>query len=180
MSHRRRWITPLLLAACAFAPLAAIGVYAWNPFDARSPDPRQRILGIGLYRVPSLSMSPTLEPGAVIVARVGRDAVASVRRGDIVTFIPPHQADQVWLKRLVAFEGETVEIRAGALRIDGRIVDEPYVLPALRQMPYSREFAAYRVPSGHVFLLGDNRDNSEDSRFWGAAPRGNLRGRLNR
>lgn len=178
MSTFRRWLVRLMVAACVLLPVATVAAYAWNPFEAASLDPRQRILGIGLYRVPGASMSPTLEPGRIIVLHVGRDAVASIRRGDIVMFVAPHMPEQLWLKRVVAMAGQTVEIRDGLLYIDGRVIEEPFVVPARRQMPYSRTFGPFRVPAGHVFVLGDNRDDSEDGRFWGALPRGNLRGRL--
>ena len=167
-----------MIAACIGLPVAAIAAYAINPLGARSLDPRERVIGIGLYRIPSESMAPTLTPGRIVIVRVGTDAVRSAKRGDLVTFVPPHHPDQRWIKRLIGLPGETIELRDGRLLIDGRAVPEPYVRGGSATMPYSRNFGPHRVGAGHVFLLGDNRDNSEDSRFWGPARQDALHGRL--
>ena len=177
MQTRSR-ITRAAIVACVLAPLWLVAAYALNPAGARSLDPRERIFGIGVYRVPSRSMSPTLEPGAIVFVRAGDDAVGGLHRGDLVVFMPPHHPDQAWLKRLIGLPGDTVAIRGGVLIVNGRATPETYVAGANATLPFSRDFPATRVPEGRLFLLGDNRDNSEDSRFWGFADLAQVRGRV--
>ncbi|GAB6197282.1 signal peptidase I [Lysobacter xanthus] len=176
----RHWIVAAALAACVLAPLAVVAVYVANPAGARSMDPRERLLGIGVYRVPSRSMQPTLEPGSVVVARVGEAATRELRRGDLVVFAPPHHPEQVWLKRVIGLPGDEVEIRDGTLFVNGRSTPEPYVSTENATQPYSRVHPPTTVPPGRLFVLGDNRDNSEDSRFWGFADLDWVRGRVTR
>ena len=103
MPRPRRWIVRLLVAAFALVPIAAVAAYAWNPFRADSLDPRQRILGIGLYRVPSLSMSPTLAPGRIIADR------GMLSAGDVVTIRSPASTEtQLPAIVLTALDGPAV------------------------------------------------------------------------
>jgi signal peptidase I len=168
----------LLIAACVAAPIALAGLYASNPMGARSLDARERVLGIGLYRIPSEAMAPTLMPGDIVVVRAGDAAVASLRRGDLVVFTPPHHPDQVWIKRVIALPGDTVELRDRVVVLNGRAQREPWVDPRRDVSPYGRDTAPQRVPAGRIFVLGDNRDNSEDSRYWGYAMLDAVRGRV--
>lgn len=178
MEPVRRWIVRAAIAACVLLPTAAVVAYVANPHGVASLDPRERVLGIGLYRIPSGAMAPTLQPGRIVLVRAGAAAVDGLQRGDIVTFVPPHQPRQRWIKRLVGLPGETIELRAGRLLVDGRLVPEPYLSAGNALMPYSREFGPQMIAPGHVLLLGDNRDNSEDGRFFGSVPRAALHGRL--
>lgn len=171
-------MTRILFAAAVAIPLSAIALYVINPFGVPSKDPRERIVGWGIYRAPSASMTPAVRPGQIVFVRAGSAVVASLKRFDVIVFEPPHHPGQAWLKRVVALSGETVEIRGGALHIDGRRVEEPHVDPASVTQDYSLEMPPRRVPSGAVFVLGDNRDNSEDSRFWGMASLSKVRGRV--
>lgn len=173
-----RWVTRAAVIGCVLIAVAMVTAFALNPLGVSSHDPRERIFGIGIYRIPGSSMAPTLKPGEILLVRAGARAAASAQRGDIVTFRPPHHPDQRWVKRLVGLPGETIELHAGRLLLDGKEFAEPYVAPQNAGMSYSRDFGPVRVPRGHVFLLGDNRDNSEDSRYWGPAPRTALHGRL--
>lgn len=168
----------IAIAACLVPPLAALAVYVANPFGARSFDPRERVLGVNLYRVPSGAMAPTLQPGTVIVVHAGDAVVRDLHRGDVIVFEPPAAPGQAWVKRVIGMPGDTVELQAGRLRVNGRAVAEPYVDPRRASTPYSRDFAAVRVPRDRVFVLGDNRDNSEDSRVWGFAALARVRGRV--
>jgi signal peptidase I len=141
------------------------------------------------YRIPSSSMEPTLHcarPGAGCLA--GRsDRVLACRfcyhlrkpkRGDIVVFNTPPTAalrcgeGGVFVKRLIGLPGETVGYDGSKLRINGKVVPESY-------MQLSRaggESGLWIVPKGQYFMMGDNRDQSCDSRSWGSVPRGNLIG----
>jgi signal peptidase I len=88
---------------------------------------------------------------------------AGPQRGDIIVLHPPADPDtRDYIKRIIALEGETVEIKAGdGVYINGVRLDEPYIkeIPDYTEPPYT-------VPAGHVFVLGDNRNNSSDSHIW--------------
>jgi signal peptidase I len=93
------------------------------------------------------------------------------RRGDLVSFEHPRKG-MTYLKRVVAVGGDTVEIRDGLLLVNGNPVEEGYVSTShlWRTMPRRR------IAVGELFVLGDNRDNSEDSRYWGTVPQASVVG----
>jgi signal peptidase I len=115
---------------------------------------------------------------------------AKLRRGDVVVFEPRHQEGAQLVKRLMGQPGDTLAMKSGVLWLNGEPLDEPYVRPgsvpddASPEFSWQRDYlvagldaAAYRptretwgpivVPEGHYFMLGDNRDDSYDSRYWG-------------
>ena len=110
-----------------------------------------------------------------------------IRRGHVVVFKYPQNPPQDFIKRVIGLPGETVEIRNKVVHIDGKPLDEPYVRflsPPLR--PEDPEFGRgdpiYNwgpkvVPAGKLFVMGDNRDNSKDSRYWGFLPEDQVKGR---
>ncbi len=111
-----------------------------------------------------------------------------VKRGDVLVFKFPEDPRRDFIKRTVALPGETVEIRDKMISVEGVRLDEPQVYhsddriwpddPALPDSYRRRDQAhPFTVPPGSFFALGDNRDNSYDSRFWGAVPAANLKGR---
>lgn len=127
-------------------------------------------------------------------------AFAEPHRGDVVVFNPPHEPTKNYVKRLVAEPGDTIEMREKRLFVNGEEVDEPYVRIAdpagdamhadMRRwqvehlVAASTAYAPSRdtwgplvVPDSSYFVLGDNRDNSEDSRYWGFVDRERIRGR---
>jgi signal peptidase I len=84
----------------------------------------------------------------------------------------------VFAKRVIASGGSTIEIVDGVTFVNGTPLDEPYVDPRNSSMDYSRHMSLTRVPAGAFFVLGDNRDNSDDSRTWGFVARGQILGRV--
>jgi signal peptidase I len=107
--------------------------------------------------------------------------VTDVRRGDVLVFKYPEEPERDFIKRVVGLPGETVELRQSRLFINGEPVAEPY-LDLMRpdgQVPYDMRgtFGPQSVPAGHVFMMGDNRGDSQDGRYWGALPLEYVKGR---
>jgi signal peptidase I len=114
--------------------------------------------------------------------------VRPIRRGDVVVFKFPENPERDFIKRVIGLPGETLEMREKRIYIDGKPLDEPYVhfLEPPRTVSGQQEVTSYdlrerygpvKVPQGHCFMMGDNRDNSEDSRYWGFLPLGHIKGR---
>ena len=108
----------------------------------------------------------------------------SVERGDIVVFKYPDDPERDFIKRVIGLPGEMLEISDKRIFINGKRLYEPYlrnqissVRRDLRAVEGRDNYGPVTVPAGHYFVMGDNRDNSQDSRFWGPLPRSYLRGR---
>jgi signal peptidase I len=93
----------------------------------------------------------------------------------VVVFIWPKDRSKDFIKRVIAVEGQTVEVRSKQVYVDGRPWDDPHATwaPGHGQSDNSGPFT---VPPGHVFVMGDNRDQSYDSRFWGPVPIADIKG----
>ncbi len=111
--------------------------------------------------------------------------VRDIRRGDVVVFKYPDEPERDFIKRVVGLPGETLELRAKKVYINGEPLDEPFV-HFLEPASASQEITSFdvrerygpvRVPDGQYFVMGDNRDNSQDSRYWGFLPRHYIKGR---
>jgi len=114
--------------------------------------------------------------------------VGTIHRGDVVVFKYPEEPDRDFIKRVVGLPGETVELRAKKVYIDGMPLDEPYAhyLQPASTVPDVHEVTSFdvrdrygpvTVPADQYFVMGDNRDNSQDSRYWGFLPRGYVKGK---
>jgi signal peptidase I len=124
-------------------------------------------------RVRSQSMSPTLTGGDHLLIDKISARAHHPRRGDVVAFELP-TTPGLLIKRVVAVAGDTVGIEDGVLVVDGRPIEEPFVDPAQMDSVY---FGPVTVPDRTVFVMGDNRANSVDSRNLGPVPIGNVVGR---
>ncbi len=132
-----------------------------------------------MFYIPSGSMLPTLHVGDRIVVDKLSYRFGSVHRGDVVVFHRPplEQSDYSDLvKRVVGLPGDVVSLSDGHVEIDGRPLAEPWLpnppprtAPSALSQPFSLQHP-YRVPPGEYFVMGDNRSDSEDSRYFGAIP----------
>lgn len=140
------------------------------------------------FYIPSASMEPTLEIGdRVFVNKLAYD-IGDLARGDVIVFANPHPdqlpergavsaflhwlgegigfaqpADEDFIKRVIGLPGETIEIRDNVVYIDGEPLDEPYLTDEARRS--NGDFPETRIPPEHLFMMGDNRGNSADSRY---------------
>jgi signal peptidase I len=92
----------------------------------------------------------------------------SLERGDVIVFWPPHDPDKSYVKRIIGLPGETVEVRNGRILINGQELSEPYLDPHLNASHPTQPPVV--VKEHYYFVMGDNRDNSSDSRIWGLVP----------
>jgi signal peptidase I len=111
--------------------------------------------------------------------------VREPRRGDIVVFKYPDEPERDFIKRVIGLPGDTLELRNKKVYVNGQPLDEPYV-HFLEPASTSQEVTSFdvrerygpvRVPGDQYFVMGDNRDNSQDSRYWGFLPRSYIKGR---
>ena len=158
-----------------------------------------RIFAFQAFKIPTGSMEDNLKVGDHIIVNKfiygpasdpwkGLFPLRDPRRGDIIVFRYPLQPDTDFVKRVIGMPGDTVEIRDKKVSVNGKALEEPYVIhedsqvfpaqPALPEPYRSRDqFGPYTVPSGQFFAMGDNRDRSSDSRYWGTVPRSMIKGR---
>jgi signal peptidase I len=139
-----------------------------------------RTFVVQAFVIPSGSMLPTLQIGDYLLVNKLAYMFRPIRRGDIIVFKFPRDESQDFIKRVVGLPGETVEIRGRRVLINGRELTEPYAVyrepPAFRP-PEGTQVSRTVIPSGHLFVMGDNRDNSLDSRAWGLLKQDKVLGR---
>jgi signal peptidase I len=182
MEKKGRWITELIVIVIIVLLIRAFVAQAYN--------------------IPSGSMKPTLLVGDFILVNKLVYRFSEPQRGDIVVFKYPIDPNIDFIKRIIALPGEEVEVRNNQVFINGkplplievgrgeengvRKVIYEEVLPEgikhkvqfYEDFPFSkRDFGPVLVPPNHYFVMGDNRDNSEDSRYWGFLPRENIVGK---
>jgi signal peptidase I len=134
--------------------------------------------------VPSASMTPTLEPGDRVLTKKLVYDFADPDRGDLVVFESvDERKDEEIVKRVVGLPGEEISVQEGVLLVNGEPLHEPYLLatqesPTAHEIPGVDSFGPMVVPQNHIFVMGDNRTNSYDSRFFGPVPEENLVGEV--
>ncbi len=123
-------------------------------------------------RVHGQSMEPNLHTEQRLIVEKISYRLHGPRRGDVVVFDMPEQGEELLIKRVIGLPGETVEIRDGQVFVDDTVLDEPYLTQETRG-----HFGPVSVPPLHVFVLGDNRSFSNDSRSFDSIPIKNILGR---
>jgi signal peptidase I len=127
------------------------------------------------FWIPSGSMIPTLQINDRVLVNKFIYRFTEPERGDIVVFESVESSDQDLIKRVVGLPGDEIAVRSGKLFVNGEPQKEPYTN---KRLPDMTSFALTTVPKGHVFVMGDNRGNSQDSRIFGPVPEKNLIGEV--
>jgi signal peptidase I len=126
------------------------------------------------FAIPSPSMENTLLEGDRVLVNRLVYHFHPPRRGDVIVFHPPGKPDSdPFIKRVVAVAGDTIAVHDGQLYVNGETRDEPYV----KEYPIDGDYPETKIASGYVWAMGDNRNNSGDSRVFGPVPLGNIMGR---
>jgi signal peptidase I len=156
--------------ACIAAFVVALLVRAWV---------------LQAYRVPSASMEDTILAGDfVLVNKMAYRGDQTPQVGDVIVFQYPLNPDRDFVKRVIATAGQTVALRNKKLYVDGREVPLPehgknVAKDTISSVFSNRDnFGPVAVPQASYFVMGDNRDDSEDSRFWGTVPADHVKGRV--
>ncbi len=135
-------------------------------------------LTIKSYKIPANSMSPTIEIGDFIISDTKAYENSEPNRGDIIIFANPKDPRQDFIKRVVATSGDEIEIKNKQLFINGKEITEPYASHLDNEFKEQRDdFGKTTIPSGTYYVLGDNRDNSFDSRFLGPIKKSAIKGK---
>ena len=158
-----------------------------------------RTFVVQAFKIPTGSMEPNLLVGdhllvnkfvfAPTLSSAERAVLpmTDIRRGDIVVFKYPEDPERDFIKRVIGLSGETIELKDRQIRVNGRAIQEPYAhyLPRpagsaggeVTTGDVRERYGPVVVPAGSVFVMGDNRDNSQDSRYWGFLPKENIKGK---
>lgn len=135
-----------------------------------------RMFVIEPFQIPTASMDPTIEVGdRVFAEKISYKLDGYVKPGQIVTFADPADRKITLIKRVIAVGGQTVDLQDGKVVVDGKVLDEPYThdkqsLPLPQTLGGKDISYPYVVPEGQVWVMGDNRENSADSRYFGSIP----------
>jgi signal peptidase I len=103
--------------------------------------------------------------------------IRPIRRGDIVVFKHPDEPETDYIKRVIGLPGDTVELRDGVLWVNGKRIEEPYVKESYRREDAKRTWGPLQIDPDKYFVLGDHRNQSADSRYWGEVPVALMKGR---
>ena len=115
---------------------------------------------VELYMVDGPSMRPTLQSAERLVVNKFIYRFRAPERGEILVFRYPKDPSRDFIKRVIAVPGDTIEIKDGRVFVNQQLMNEPYILSKTRG-----DYPLTTIPEGHIFVMGDNRNNSEDSRF---------------
>ena len=137
------------------------------------------------FEIPSGSMENTILPSDMVFSEKVSYKFKSPEAGEIVTFADPHQEGRTLIKRVIATEGQTVDLQDGSVFVDGKKLEEPYTKDSVpSSYPLSTASGVdieypYKVPEGEIWVMGDNRTESADSRYFGSVPVSSVSGHAN-
>ena len=129
-------------------------------------------LTVQSYTVVMSSMEPNFQDGECIMVNKVSYRSSGPQRGEVIIFDPPFSSEYPYIKRVIGLPGETVEIKDGKVSINGTALEEEYIMA-----PPSYKMPAQEVPETEYFVLGDNRNNSNDSHNNWTVPRDNIIGK---
>ena len=140
------------------------------------------LLPVRTFRTPANSMAPTLEKGDYFIAKMERYGDRAPERGDIVIFPFPEDTSKLFVKRVIGLPGERIQIKDKAVFINNRPLNDPWGSHLdKRSLPGDDaprdNYGPVSIPEGWIFVLGDNRDFSQDSRFWGFVEINEIKGK---
>jgi signal peptidase I len=118
------------------------------------------------------SMEPSVHEGQRLLVSKVSYYLGEPKRGDVIVFQPLGNAEEDYVKRVIGLPGDSVEIRSGKVSVNGTVLDEPYI-----KQPPAYAFKMNAIPSDEYFVLGDNRNNSNDSHNGWTVPRENIVGK---
>ena len=134
------------------------------------------------YQIEQVSMEPTVEPGQYVLVDKLSPIWSDYKRGDVIVFNPPAGYSEQdgqnipFIKRIIGVAGDLVEVKDNSVYVNGVKLAEPYVFDGQPTTPLSNE-SSWRVPQGDLFVLGDHREQSQDSRVFGPIPKSTVIGR---
>lgn len=134
--------------------------------------PKPSIIGWSIKRIAGVPVLPIPIMDSTVLPLWGE-----IERGDVVVFRYPDDRERDYIKRVVGLPGDSVEVRERVIYIDGIIWNEPYGVHKESNPNAGDNFGPFVVPEEHVFVMGDNRERSYDSRFWGPVPITDIKGR---
>ena len=133
------------------------------------------------YQILQVSMEHTLEPGQYVLVDKLSPHFSDYKRGDVIVFEPPAGIQEdgqniPFIKRVVAVGGDTVEVKDGTVWVNGAKLSEPYVFEGQSTDPITGQ-TVWKVPTGYLFVMGDHRQESQDSRAFGPIAKSTVIGR---
>ncbi len=142
-----------------------------------------RTFVVGTYEIPSGSMLDTIQIGDRVFSEKVSYYFRDPEQGDIITFADPENPQRTLIKRVIAVGGQTVDLKDGYVYVDGKKLDEPYT-EGKQSLPLNTAYGVsvtypYTVPDGYLWVMGDNRTNSADSRYFGAVSKDSVTGHAN-
>ena len=160
-----------------------LGAFFWDVFEVI-------VFAVGIFffiyllvmrphKIDGLSMMPNFPNNEYLLTERVTYYLRNPERGDVVIFTPPVTNLDEYIKRIIAVPGETVMVKGGRVYINGKLLNEPYIDDSAPTQAgtFLAEGEEYKVPEGEYFVMGDNRPNSSDSRYWGPITENTISGR---